>query len=131
MTWFLGKYLKRYMDKKGWNNSRLAQEAGLSPPYIGFILKGKDPRNNKPPAVSLDTVIALSDALGIDELSIMIAYQGMDPDKEGVKRPKSESAKKDERYDKLLKAVSQHFTELYPDENERTQKLIELMTKIS
>lgn len=83
MTWFFGQYIERLLDEKGWKRSRLAKEAGLSHVYVNQLIVGDN--KGKPPRPTIDTLIALSDALDVDIIDLILAYKGKDPAKVDTK----------------------------------------------
>lgn len=86
MDWHFGKYIEQLLDQKGgkkagWHQSRLAEKAKLSDSYIGWIIRGETSGKKGPPNISIETIVALSKALGIKEQNLIDAYKGKEPDK--------------------------------------------------
>lgn len=65
-------YLESELDRRGWNQARLAEESGMSP---GAISKLFNKRSTRP---DLDTLDKLARALG-QPLAKLVAAEGYDP----------------------------------------------------
>jgi len=74
-----GKYVEQLMDAREWKPARLAKEAGISRTYVVNILEGAG-STGKPPKVTIDVLLGLSDALRIHPMKLILAYQGKDPE---------------------------------------------------
>lgn len=83
MTWSFGEYIQKLLDQKGWSAARLAKETGLSHTYIGHLIKGEASGKPGPPSPTIDVLITLSKALNASEASLILAYQGKDPEQVG------------------------------------------------
>lgn len=125
MAWEFGNYIKRLMVDKGWNQADLARESKLSPAYVGFILKGETAREKKPPNVSVDVIISLSEALDVPEAALLAVYKGKAI--EDISTLQTSFKQKDFRYERILLKYSELLKEVYPDENTRTKKIIEIL----
>ncbi len=79
MKWFFGQYIDQLRVRKGWSKSQLAKETGLSTGYISWLIHGETSGKTNPPNLTIDTLLALSRALGISVEDLVIAYQGKDP----------------------------------------------------
>lgn len=75
MTWKFGKYLQELMYEKGWKAADLARHSSLSHVYVRDLLRGETRQTGRPPKISVDILIALSDALKADITKLIDAYR--------------------------------------------------------
>ncbi|HEY9745159.1 MAG TPA: helix-turn-helix transcriptional regulator [Oculatellaceae cyanobacterium] len=80
--WFLGQYIDRLLQEKGWSRNRLVKETGISSGHITWLLNGYASGKPNPPSPSLDILLALSKALNVSPMKLIQAYQGKEPDSE-------------------------------------------------
>ena len=80
-----GKLVKKHRERRGWSQTRLATEAGLTPGYIGGIEAGHRGRR-----ASRDVILAVAQALDLDDTStraLLKAGGRPDDNAAGRKRP--------------------------------------------
>jgi transcriptional regulator with XRE-family HTH domain len=73
--WYFGEFLNKALSRKGWNASELAKRSGLSHVYVGQIIRGCNPDTGKPPQISVKTMKQLADALDLQPLALIQAYE--------------------------------------------------------
>ena len=60
-----------YLDEKGMTKKELADRMGVTPTYVGKLLKGKE-------NLSLETISKIEDALGVELLDVKRPYANKD-----------------------------------------------------
>ena len=84
MTFTLGDYIQTLRERKGLTTRELGRRAGLNYETIRKIETGY----TKSPG--LEAVIEISKALNVHPLNLILAYQGIDPEKQKGERNMSD-----------------------------------------
>lgn len=113
MGWFFGDYLTQILEEKDWSASKLAKKTGLSHSYIASILQGGSSRAANPPKISVDTFLALAQALQIADTDLLLAYKGINPAEAAKKAFKSFDL-----YHEVLKSAGNELDRLKEQEQQ-------------
>lgn len=110
------------MDRKRWNQARLAKESGLTPAYISFLMTGIDPKSGKPPNPSRKTLKKLGKAIMVDpdKLEAILEGTGYEP----------VNIEYDETSRALIRVINKLLEDMYPDPVERSLKFMEYLRGI-
>lgn len=72
----LGELIKEYREQHAMNMEDFANRAGLSKAYISILERNINPVNSKAPTPSLETIKAVSAAVGLDFNQVIDALDG-------------------------------------------------------
>ncbi len=130
----LGILIKEYRDEYGLSMDDFADKSGLSKAYISMLEKNENSRSKKPIIPSLETIKAVSDAIGLDFNRII---EIIDPDTEVKLTPttakinrhlRNTIEKLNQLNEESQEDVSKYVDFIYSDKNNRipTSKVLEL-----
>ena len=75
----LGDLIKNYRREHGYSMDQFAKQSGLSKAYISILERNVNPVNGKPVIPSLETIKAVSQAIGIDFNDVIAMLDGNQP----------------------------------------------------
>lgn len=75
----LGDLIKQYRREHGYSMEAFAQQTGLSKAYISILERNVNPVNGKPVIPSLETIKAVSQAIGMDFNDVISMLDGNQP----------------------------------------------------
>lgn len=114
----LGDIIKDYRDRHAMNMDDFAARAGLSKAYISILERNINPVNGKSPTPSLETIKAVSAAIGLDFNQVIEALDG--------NQEISLSPVKENLDEGRIETVSQRLTELMKKKDLKQVDILEL-----
>ena len=78
-TMILGDLIKRYRSETGTSMEQFAKKSGISKAYVSILERNYNPVNGKPVVPSLETIKAVSNAIGMDFNDVIATLDSNQP----------------------------------------------------
>ena len=75
----LGDLIKRYRSETGTSMEQFAKKSGISKAYVSILERNYNPVNGKPVVPSLETIKAVSNAIGMDFNDVIATLDSNQP----------------------------------------------------
>lgn len=75
----LGDLIKKYRSETGTSMEQFAKKSGISKAYVSILERNYNPVNGKPVVPSLETIKAVSNAIGVDFIDVIAMLDSNQP----------------------------------------------------